>query len=187
MLLPLGRLAVGLETIPFFDQKRRHRASAHAMLLLLQFFRQLACTLAGPPQWRFRVAACHRIDQGVQGFQQRGIRFRHPFATGTHAPHTLTDRSSRARLPLLPFANTLRNGVACQARGLGGQRDTAPTQRDCFTGRPLSPNPFIHYWIKGCEFLSNPFERVCVMHPHSIQNTAGGHKTNLLKLYLRGS
>lgn len=31
---------------------------------------------------------------------------------------------------------------------------------------------------KGCEFLSNPFERVCVMHPHSIQSQLADTRPN---------
>jgi hypothetical protein len=43
---------------------------------LLQFDRQFAHTLAGPSQWRLRIASRHRLHQSFQIFAQTAILLR---------------------------------------------------------------------------------------------------------------
>jgi len=104
------------------------------------------------------VAARYRIDQRVQCFEEGRSRFGDGLASGADIPNAIRHRRFRVCLPLLEFANTLGDRVACQACGLSGKRYAAPTQRDRFACRPLSANPFFHDGIQGCEFLPNPFK-----------------------------
>lgn len=56
---------------------------ADDMSLLLEFRRQLAQALAGPPQRRFRVAAGKRVHQPFQILAQGGIGVNGALAPGT--------------------------------------------------------------------------------------------------------
>ncbi len=134
MTEPFTRLAIGLQTIAGFVEKLTDQGRTNRMTLLGQLTGQEACTLARPPQWRFRISAAFWINQTLQRKAEFGI-----YLFGSLAPTT--------RSPLLPFrqcllatqvSQTTPNGRTGNAGGLGNCTHTTVPQRSCFDGCPAS-------------------------------------------------
>ncbi len=73
MTEPCTRLAIGLQTIAGFVEKLTDQGRTNRMTLLGQLTGQEACTLARPPQWRFRISAAFWINQTLQRKAEFGI------------------------------------------------------------------------------------------------------------------
>src|SRR5438105_2479869 len=62
----LRGFAVGLQTVTRLTEQVGDQGAADRVTLRLQRLRQVAHALAGPPQWRLRITACRRLDQGLE-------------------------------------------------------------------------------------------------------------------------
>src|SRR5207244_1121613 len=69
----LRGLAVGLQTITRLTEQVGDQGAADRVTLRLQRLRQVAHALAGPPQWRLRITARRRLDQGLEIGEQPRI------------------------------------------------------------------------------------------------------------------
>src|SRR5438552_16200794 len=62
----LRGFAVGLQTVTRLTEQVGDQGAADRVTLRLQRLRQVAHALADPPQWRLRITACRRLDQGLE-------------------------------------------------------------------------------------------------------------------------
>jgi hypothetical protein len=65
------------------------QGAADLVTLRLQRLRQAAHALAGPPQWRFRVTACRRLNQRLEIREQRWILADRSLASSSRSPNPL--------------------------------------------------------------------------------------------------
>src|ERR1700737_4097789 len=103
MLFALQGLDVTLQTIPHLMEKLGHLSVADTIPLPLQLLGQMACTLAGPSQERFRVTSSHRLHQLLQCLEQIGMMKQEWLTASSCSPNS----SRRPGFPaaLLQFAN----------------------------------------------------------------------------------
>src|SRR5262249_56876408 len=73
VILPLLRLAVGLQVITELRQEARHRLMADVMPQGAEGLGEVACALARPEQGRHRIAARGGIDEIVKILEQGAI------------------------------------------------------------------------------------------------------------------
>jgi hypothetical protein len=65
-------LAVSLQAVTGRIEQFGHQSAARLVALLLQRLGQPSHALAGPPQWRFRIPACHWFDRASRSASSVG-------------------------------------------------------------------------------------------------------------------
>src|SRR5208283_4984975 len=180
-------LAVGLQAVAQLLQQVRNHAVCYGMVLPLKFLRQLACALTRPAQGRFWVPSGNRIDQSIQSLQQSGIDLRQGLAPTPDTSQADTNGFARMCLAMLKFTDTSRYGISGETCSIRDSCDAAPTERDGFSGSPLSTHALVHYWRKREILLPYPFDCCSVLHARTIADQPTSYNTNLLKLFFRGS
>src|SRR5262249_52508725 len=148
-------LAVGLQAVTKVPKHAPHRARTDRMVLVGEFLRQAARTLAGPTQRCLRIATGYRFDQRIERAPQIRIMIVQRFAARTRTTY------ARVRLTVaslrFQFLNSGRNRGTRQARGLRNPTDTTPSKLTCFAGRPVTAHAFVHYWSQCLKLPTNPF------------------------------
>jgi hypothetical protein len=133
MLAPLDRLGVGLQAEALLPQQVSDRVRADRVALAGELVGQLPGGLGRSAQWRHRISARARLDQGQQGRPQPPVHLSDPLASTAgaanpaqrllarlHLLHALADR--RLANPGCP-----RDGAdptVAQTPGLGAQKQT---------------------------------------------------------------
>ena len=115
------------------------------MSLLLEFRSQVPGTLARPEQRGLWIATGGRLDEGLQVFDQGGIRLfqKRPARSGMAAALGRKVRVGPV-VGMPEFAQANPNGRPRQAGGLGHQGDAASLERQRLASSPMATHPFVH-------------------------------------------
>jgi PKD repeat protein len=178
----LTRFTVGLQAVAGRVQQHGDGATPDRMPLLRQFVGQTSGALAGPPQGRFRVAACHRLDQRLQCRQQLRVGFgqrRTSAARSANSPGL--DQAFFGGQVQFRQAACNRHPRQAGAAGNGGH--TAPAQSPRLGRGPLPSHPFVHLRQQRLIRAPNPFSNECILHDQLKEPSAAGSR-NLYRLFL---
>src|SRR5208282_1711409 len=137
MTVALRSLAVALQAVARLIEQVADQGAADLVTLRLQRLRQVAHALAGPPQRRFRITACRRLDQRLEIVAQRGVPGNRRFASGSRPPDPLRGLVPRQFLQTPP--DRARRNPGCHR----DRRDPAITRGECLGRRNQTTAPFI--------------------------------------------
>ena len=103
--------------------------------------REARRALAGPPQWRHRVAPCQRFDQEVQRLGHPGLGL-----LNIRTPGPGTANPVRRRHALRQLQTPIADRLPGQPRRGRDHRVPAEADRHRFRRRPQSPRALIEQW-----------------------------------------
>ena len=141
---PLAGLAVGLQAVAQLFQQICHQFVADLVALVVEFVSQFTHALAGPAQWRFRIATTQRFNQLLQVVQQGRVLGDRPLAPAAGA----ADPHGRGGVWRSQFLKTIGDGLPRDTRRTGHRRDAAITQGLGFSGRIQPPQSFVQIRFK---------------------------------------
>src|SRR6516225_8599833 len=137
MAVALRSLAVALQTVTGLIEQVADQGAADLVTLRVQRLRQAAHALAGPPQRRFRITACRRLDPRLKIREQRGVLGNRRFASGSRPPDPLRGLVPRQFLQTPP--DRARRNPGCHR----DRRDPAITRGERLGRRDQTAAPFI--------------------------------------------
>ncbi len=126
------------------------------------------------------MPSSNRIDQSIQSLQQSGINLRQGLAPAPDTSQADTNGFAGMCLAMLEFSNPGRYGISGESCSSRESCDAAPTERDGFSGSPLSTHPLVHHRRERQVLLSYPFDRCSVLHARTIAKLSSSYNTNLL-------
>ena len=141
----LRGFAVGLQTVTRLTEQVGDQGAADRVTLRLQRLRQVAHALAGPPQWRLRITARRRLDQGLEIGEQPRVLGDRSLASRARSPYPR--RRARPRggggLVLRQFFQAPPNRARRNPSRHRDRRDPAITRGECLRRRDQTTAPFI--------------------------------------------
>ena len=156
----LRGLAVGLQAVARIVEQFGDQGAAHLVALRLQRLRQSAHALAGPPQRRFRVAACRWFDQGFEILEQcRVLRYRRP-ASGPRPPNPRRRAGPREGGGLVrgQFLQAPPDRARCNPGRHRDRRNPAVTRGERLRCRDQTTTPFVEERRHRRKPLSDGFD-----------------------------
>ena len=160
---PLSRLAIDLQAIAQMLQHFAHGLMTDRVSLATQLGRQRAHALAGPAQWRHRMASGGRLHQLLQRRAQPRIRVRQPRPARTFAPHTMLRCHRHALSRIAQLLHSGRDRRTCQTYRPSDDADPSIPKRTSLRRSPQSAHLLVHHATKRLELLGNA--RFVVVHP----------------------
>src|SRR5436190_449258 len=133
----LGGLAVALQTVTRLIEQVGDQGAADLVTLRLQCLRQAAHAFAGPPQRRFRITACRRLDQRFEIGKQARVLQNCRLASRSRSPNPL------GRLVLRQFLEAPPDRARRNPSRQRDCRDPAITRSEGLGRRDQTTAPFI--------------------------------------------
>src|SRR5882762_6164549 len=152
-------LTVALQTVTRLIEQVADQGAADLVTLGLQRLRQPAHAFAGPPQRRFRVTPCRRLDQRIEIVKQRVVLGDRSPASSSRPPNALRGLVRRQFLQA-PSDGARRNPGRHRDR-----RNPAITRGKRLRCRNQTPAAFIEKRRHRRKPLSNGFD---IDHHHNI-------------------
>lgn len=151
MLGALNRLAIALEAVAHPLQQRPHQAAAGGIPERGQFPRQPSRALAGPAQWRLRIAARERLNQTLQLLRQVGLALNPGFAPASGAAHSAFGQKVARR----DLTQSDENRPPRNTDRARHHRNAAVSMRTGFRGGPEASGMLVQTRGKRAELLPN--------------------------------